>query len=96
MHIKSIFICLFIFINSYSIGQPRTKLKVGSSPSGSIYSQINKSGKTVIPNRQFITPFGKSIEVAPYPFGLTLSADGKIAFTANSGTSPISISIIKT
>ncbi len=33
--------------------------------------------------------------MAPHPFGLTLSADGSVAVTANSGTSPISISIIK-
>jgi YVTN family beta-propeller protein len=49
----------------------------------------------VIPNGRFLTPYGKSVEVAPHPFGLTLSADGSVAVTANSGTSPISISIIK-
>jgi len=70
-------------------------LKVVSSPSGSLYTQIDKKGKTVIPNGRFITPYGKSIEVAPHPFGLTLSSDGQIAVTANSGTSPISISILK-
>ncbi len=81
---------------TYSFGQSATQnLKVVSSPSGSLYTKINKMGKTVIPNGRFITPFGNSIEVAPHPFGLTLSADGTIAVTANSGTSPISISIIK-
>ena len=81
---------------TYSFGQPASQnLKVVSSPSGSLYTKINKTGKTVIPNGRFITPFGNSIEVAPHPFGLALSADGTIAVTANSGTSPISISIIK-
>jgi YVTN family beta-propeller protein len=32
--------------------------------------------------------------VAPHPFGLALSGDGKTAVTANSGTQPLSISII--
>jgi DNA-binding beta-propeller fold protein YncE len=96
MKIKISFILFFGMLLSASYGQsPAKNLKVVSSPSGSLYTQINKSGKTVIPNGRFITPFGKSIEVAPHPFGLTLSPDGNIAVTANSGTSPISISIIK-
>jgi len=49
----------------------------------------------VIPNGRIITPYGKSVEVAPHPYGLTLSPDGTVAVTANSGTAPISISIIK-
>jgi len=66
-----------------------------SSPSGKKPVAINPSGKTVIPNGRLITPYGNSVKVAPHPFGLALSADGNIAVTANSGTSPISISIIK-
>jgi DNA-binding beta-propeller fold protein YncE len=92
-------ICIFLFIGmlyTTAFGQSmNSNLKVVSSPSGSLYTQINKSGKTVIPNGRFITPSGKSIEVAPHPFGLTLSNDGNIAVTANSGISPISISILK-
>jgi len=96
MNFKNIFVLLFCLIMIHSYGQPASpKLKIVSSPSGSLYTQINKTGKTVIPNGRFITPYGKSIEVAPHPFGLTLSADGTVAVTANSGTSPISISIIK-
>ncbi|NEW81514.1 MAG: hypothetical protein GZ094_04005, partial [Mariniphaga sp.] len=96
MNLKSIFIFIFCLIINSSFGQPTSsKLKVASSPSGSLYTQIHKKGETVIPNGRFITPFGRSVEVAPHPFGLTLSADGTVAVTANSGTSPISISIIK-
>lgn len=96
MKIKFYLFLLLCLIMTYSFGQSATQnLKVVSSPSGSLYTKINKMGKTVIPNGRFITPFGNSIEVAPHPFGLTLSADGTIAVTANSGTSPISISIIK-
>ncbi|MDP3915884.1 MAG: hypothetical protein Q8R96_19325 [Bacteroidota bacterium] len=89
-------ICFFFLIINSSFSQQKLpNLKVVSSPSGSLYTQIDKSGKTVIPNGRFLTPYGKSVEVAPHPFGLTLSADGSVAVTANSGTSPISISIIK-
>ena len=66
-----------------------------SAPAGNLVTSINSSGKTVIPNGRFVTPFGKSVEVAPHPFGLALSPDGTVAITANSGISPISITIIK-
>jgi len=96
MIIKFFSIFLFCLFVSNSFAQHASaELKVVSSPAGKLYTQIHKNGKTVIPNGRFITPFGRSVEVAPHPFGLTLSADGTIAITANSGTSPISISIIK-
>lgn len=96
MNIKSIFVFFMIMALNSSYGQEAPKkLQVISSPSGSLYTQIHHKAKTVIPNGRFLTPFGKTIEVAPHPFGLTLSPDGNIAVTANSGTSPISISIIK-
>jgi len=66
-----------------------------SAPAGNRITKIDPTGKTVIPNGRFLTPYGSSITVAPHPFGLALSPDGTVAVTANSGTSPISISIIK-
>ena len=72
----------------------RNDLTILSAPAGSLYTSINKDGTTVIPNGRFLTPSGKSIDVAPHPFGLVLSSDGQIAVTANSGTGPLSISII--
>ncbi|TAL60500.1 MAG: hypothetical protein EPN88_15825 [Bacteroidetes bacterium] len=66
-----------------------------SAPAGSMYTSINKGGITVIPNGRLLTPSGKSYVVAPHPFGLVLSNDGKTAVTANSGIRPLSISIIR-
>ncbi len=63
-------------------------------PAQKEYTKIGEK-LTVIPNGRFITPSGKTIKVAPHPFGLTISKDGNIAVTANSGVAPISISIIK-
>jgi YVTN family beta-propeller protein len=71
------------------------ELLVLSAPAGNLYTSINKSGTTILPNGRLLTPSGKSIDVAPHPFGLTLSNDGNIAVTANSGIKPLSISIIK-
>lgn len=70
-------------------------LWVISSPSGDQITKINEKGKTVIPNGRFIAPAGKNIITAPHPYGLTLSPNGKIAVTANSGTNPLSITIIR-
>lgn len=67
---------------------------VSAAPAGAQYTAINKSGVTVIPNGRLLTPVGKQITVAPHPFGLTLSPDGKTIITANSGVGPFSISII--
>lgn len=66
-----------------------------SAPAGNEFTSINKAGKTVIPNGRYITPSGKSIVTAPHPYGLTLSPDGNTAVTANSGTNPLSITIVR-
>jgi len=66
-----------------------------SAPAGSLYTRIDKSAQTVIPNGRIITPRGRQIEVAPHPYGLVLSPDGSLAVTANSGVAPFSISIIR-
>ena len=95
---KSTAIMMIMSVILFSCSGPRNAenlLWIISSPSGSEYTGINKTGRTVIPNGRFITPAGKSIVVAPHPYGLTLSPDGNIAVTANSGTSPLSITIIR-
>ena len=88
-------ILLFItgcnFQNS-SVDKP---LWIISAPSDNEFTKIDKKGKTVIPNGRYITPAGKSIITAPHPYGLTLSQDGNIAVTSNSGTSPLSITIVR-
>jgi YVTN family beta-propeller protein len=52
------------------------------------------AGETILPNGRLITPLGTQVKVAPHPYGLALSSDGKILVTANSGTNPFSVSII--
>ncbi len=92
---SAIILILCLTFNHLIAQQISPGLSVVSSPSGSLVTQIHKTGKTVIPNGRIITPYGNSVEVAPHPYGLTLSKDGTVAVTANSGTSPLSISIIK-
>ncbi|MFM7429881.1 MAG: YncE family protein, partial [Flammeovirgaceae bacterium] len=74
-------------------GSPE-KVWMSSAPAGDRYTKVNRAGETILPNGRIITPTGKQITVAPHPFGLTLSTDGKTIITANSGVGPFSISII--
>jgi len=74
---------------------PENIIWIASAPAGSEFTKIDKDGKTIIPNGRYITPIGKSIRTAPHPYGLTLSPDGTIAVTANSGTNPLSITIVR-
>ncbi len=66
-----------------------------SAPAGDMYTHIDRNGTTVIPNGRILTPAGQCFTVAPHPYGLALSSDGTVAITANSGTSPISITILR-
>ena len=89
------FILLLITSCNTQNNSEQNELWILSAPAGNKFTKIDKKGKTVIPNGRYITPAGKSIETAPHPYGLTLSPNGNIAVTANSGTSPLSITIVR-
>lgn len=89
-------ICIlcFLIVSSCNTGK-KTDPWIATAPAGNQFVTIDKSGETIIPNGRIIAPAGKSIVVAPHPYGLTLSPDGNTAITANSGIRPLSISIIR-
>ena len=90
------FLILLFFTGCNFQNNPIDKpLWIISAPGGNEFAKIGKDGITVIPNGRYITPAGKSIITAPHPYGLALSPDGNIAVTANSGTSPLSITIVR-
>lgn len=94
--LKTIFSAALVIITFFNCGFSQSKnLWVLTAPAFKDYVSVNPKGKTIIPNGRFITPEGKSILTAPHPYGLAVSADNKIIVTANSGTSPLSITIIK-
>lgn len=72
-------------------GEEGVKLQ---APAGERPVKIVLSGETVLPNGRLITPIGVHVKVAPHPYGLALSPDGKTLVTSNSGTQPFSASII--
>jgi len=92
------FFYFLILIGALSCGKKDSsdisRAWVATAPAGTQYTSINREGVTVIPNGRFITPMGKQITVAPHPFGLTMSPNGRTIITSNSGVGPFSISII--
>ena len=87
-------VLLLVYSCGFQNNSRHNTLWIISAPCGNEVTKINKYGKTVIPNGRYITPVGKNIITAPHPYGLTLSPDGNIAITANSGIKPLSITII--
>jgi YVTN family beta-propeller protein len=65
------------------------------APAGERVAQINPGGTTVLPNGRLLTPRGKQIRVAPHPYGMTLSVDGKVLVTVNGGVAPFSLTVIR-
>ncbi len=88
-------ILYFLLIILLSGCKNKQGIWIANPPAGSEFCSINKEGTTVIPSGRYITPNGTSFVVAPHPFGLALSSYANIAVTANSGTSPLSITILK-
>lgn len=87
------FLCL-LFIASCRQSETAEQW-IANAPAGEKPVQIDRQGETIIPNGRIVKPYGQTISVAPHPFGLALSPDGKTAVTANSGTNPLSISILQ-
>lgn len=88
-------IYIVIVMIGISCGTKKIDPWIITAPADDLYTLINKNGKTVLPNGRFVTPEGNTFLVAPHPYGLVLSPDGEIAVTANSGTSPLSITILR-
>jgi YVTN family beta-propeller protein len=65
------------------------------APAGSRPTAIHRDGETVLPNGRLITPLGEQVTVAPHPYGLAISPDGKLLVSVNSGTAPFSVSAIR-
>jgi DNA-binding beta-propeller fold protein YncE len=99
MRVSGIRLAAFIFFVSGAIffsGCQKRSEQVAElvAPAGNRPAQIVPRGETVLPNGRLVTPQGVEVNVAPHPYGLALSPDGKTLVTSNSGTWPFSASII--
>ncbi len=94
---KTALICcslLFVLIINGCGRKTREARWIIVPPAAAEQTKIDRQGITVIPNGRLLTPLGRQVEVAPHPYGLTLSPDGSVAVTANCGVRPFSVSII--
>jgi DNA-binding beta-propeller fold protein YncE len=87
-------VCIAPAVPILAIQQPEQGTLELRAPAGDRRVKIDVSGETILPNGRLITPLGRHVKVAPHPYGLALSPDGKTLVTANSGTNPFSASII--
>jgi len=91
---KRSFLPLLLFLTLVSC-RDRQVVWIARAPAGDRYTCVDTTGTTIIPNGRMIRPAGYTFRTAPHPYGLSVSPDGKVAVTANSGTSPLSITILK-
>jgi len=80
-----------LLVPQHRAGQGIPELR---APAAARPVKIDLSGETILPNGRLLTPLGRHVKIAPHPYGLALSPDGKTLVTANSGTHPFSVSII--
>ncbi len=91
--LSMLFVCLVALTVS---GAPRRVDRfILQAPAGERTAQIHPEGITVLPNGRLLTPRGKQIRVAPHPYGMTISRDGKVLVTVNGGVAPFSLTIIR-
>ena len=89
---RLLYLCLLVLV---ACGQPAAGPWVITAPADTAYCRLDPAGTSIIPNGRRIRPWGRTLPLAPHPYGLTLSPDGQVAITANSGTRPFSISLIR-
>ncbi|MCG8308139.1 MAG: hypothetical protein MI975_12160 [Cytophagales bacterium] len=88
-------LCLLAAMQVLQNCQTKTAPWIAIPPAYDQYLKIDVGGKTILPNGRYVEPAGRTFRTAPHPYGLALSPDGNIAVTANSGTNPLSITIIR-
>ena len=91
--------CITLFITAGILFQncqtKETPPWIAIPPAYDRYLEFDPPSSAILPNGRIVEPAGNTFLTAPHPYGLTLSPDGNIAVTANSGTTPLSITIIR-
>jgi YVTN family beta-propeller protein len=84
---------LLMFVTLAAFGDTTYRV---SAPAGQRPTSTDRvQGFAILPNGRVVKPFGKFVVTAPHPYGLALSPDGRMAVTANSGTGPFSLSVVR-
>lgn len=73
--------CLLVSKNVLS----QKSVETLSVPATSEYTHIDTSGISVLASGRYVTPAGKTLQIAHDPFGITVSPDGKKTVTLHNG-----------
>jgi YVTN family beta-propeller protein len=75
---------LFLLVNTCVFAQKKD-LKILEVPGKNEYAKINEKGTSVLPSGRWLRPAGDMVRITNDPFGMSLSADGKMAATIHNG-----------
>jgi DNA-binding beta-propeller fold protein YncE len=93
-----IFVALLTFLGQAGLPQARDAKQIPSfplsAPAGDRPAKKNPDGESILPSGRLITPLGTQIKVAPHPYGMALSPDGKTLVVVSCGNKPYLFSII--
>jgi DNA-binding beta-propeller fold protein YncE len=96
--VLSVLIALLTFIGQAGLQQARDAKQISgislSAPAGDRPAKKNPDGESILPSGRLITPLGIQIKVAPHPYGIALSPDGKTLVVVSCGNKPYLFSII--
>ncbi len=82
---KKKYLFLFLLVSVLSRALPQKIVKVLTVPGKDAYTNINKSGNTVLPSGRYVTPAGQTIQITHDPFGMAVSPDGTKTVTLHNG-----------
>jgi DNA-binding beta-propeller fold protein YncE len=95
----SVLIALLTFMGQSGLQQARDSKQISSfplsAPAGDRPAKKNPDGESILPSGRLITPLGRQVRVAPHPYGMALSPDGKILVVVSCGNKPYLFSILK-
>ena len=97
-YMLSVLIAFLTFIGQAGLQQARDAKQISgfslSVPAGDRPAKKNPDGESILPSGRLITPLGIQIKVAPHPYGMALSPDGKTLVVVSCGNKPYLFSII--
>lgn len=96
--VLSVLIALLTFMGQTGLQQARDAKQIPafslSAPAGDKPAKKNPEGESILPSGRLITPLGIQVKVAPHPYGMALSPDGKTLVVVSCGNKPYLFSII--
>ncbi len=81
---KRVFI-LLLSLCVYISAQAQREVQVLSVPATTEYTHIDTAGKSVLASGRYVSPAGKTIQIAHDPFGIAVSPDGSKTVTLHNG-----------